>query len=164
MKNLFNLSHYKLTSLDMGQLIPIGCHSVLPGDINLHWVDMLMRVSPLVTPVMHPVNASIHHFFIPWRILWDDFEDWITGGDDGNDASVFPQITLTPAEKSLADYLGFPIGTSITVSALKFRAMALLYNEYYRDQDLQSEVALDTTSGADSTTNTSWPPIVTGKL
>jgi hypothetical protein len=69
-------------------------------------------------------------------------------------ASVFPQITLTPTEKSLGDYLGLPIGTSIAVSALPFRAYALIWNQYFRDPDLETELTIDLTSGADSTTNT----------
>ena len=106
MKNLFNLSHYKNLTFDMGQLVPIMCHEVLPGDLQQQTTEALVRVAPLVTPVMHPVQVKIHHFFVPMRLLWEDWEDFITGGDDGNDTSVFPQITLTPAEKSLADYLG----------------------------------------------------------
>ena len=96
MKNLFNLSCYKNFTSNQGQLIPILCHEVLPGDLHQHTTEALIRVAPLNTPVMHPVNVKIHHFFVPTRLVWDDFEDFITGGDDGNDASVFPQITLTP--------------------------------------------------------------------
>jgi hypothetical protein len=154
MKNLFNLSHYKNFTSDMGQLVPIMLHEVLPGDIQQHYTDILLRVSPLNTPVMHPVQVKIHHFYVPTRLVWDDFEDFITGGDDGNNASVHPQITLTPAEKTLADYLGLPIGTSISISALPFRVYAKIWNEHYRDPDLETELTIDTTSGADSTTNT----------
>jgi hypothetical protein len=154
MKNKFNLSHYKNLTFDMGQLVPIMCHEVLPGDIQQHYTDALLRVAPLNTPVMHPVKVGIHHFFVPSRIVWDSFEDFITGGDDGNDASVFPTITLTATEKSLADYLGIPIGTSLSVNALPFRAYAMIYNEYFRDKDLQTALTIDTTSGADTTTNT----------
>jgi hypothetical protein len=154
MKNLFNLSHYKNLTFDMGQLVPIMCHEVLPGDLQQQTTEALVRVAPLVTPVMHPVQVKIHHFFVPMRLLWEDWEDFITGGDDGNDTSVFPQITLTPAEKSLADYLGLPIGTSLAVNALPFRAYAKIWNEHYRDQDLQTELTIDTTSGPDTTTNT----------
>jgi hypothetical protein len=154
MRSKFNLSHYRLTSFNQGQLIPVMAEAVLPGDLLQHQTEALLRVSPLVTPVMHPVHVEFRSFFVPNRIIWDDWEDFITGGDDGNDASVFPQITITPTEGSLAHHLGFPIGTSITVSALKFRAMAKIWNDYYRDPDLQTELTVDTTSGADTTTNT----------
>ena len=96
MKNLFNLTHYHNTTGNMGELLPIMRHEVLPGDVQQHSTELLLRVAPLLTPVMHPVQVKIHHFFCPTRLVWSDFEDFITGGDDGNDASVYPQITLTP--------------------------------------------------------------------
>jgi len=154
MKNKFNLSHYKLLTCDMGQLVPIMCQPVLPGDIRQQKTDLLVRVAPLLTPVMHPVQVKVHNFFVPYRLIWEDWEDFITGGDDGNNASVFPQITINPAEKTLADYLGLPVGTSSAYSALLFRAYAKIWNEHYRDPDLETELTIDLTSGADTTTNT----------
>ena len=138
----------------MGQLVPIMCHEVLPGDVHQHQTEALLRVAPLNTPVMHPVQVKIHHFFVPTRLVWDDFEDFITGGDDGDNSSVYPTITITPAEKTLSDYLGLPIGTSLTISALQYRVYAKIWNEYFRDPDLETELTIDTSSGADSTTNT----------
>ena len=149
MKNKFNLSHYRLTSMDMGQLVPIMCEPVLPGDLMQHSVDSLIRVAPLATPVMHPVDVKVNSFFVPTRLIWDDFEDWITGGDDGNDASVFPTFTdQGVTEGSLADHLGLPINGSpvSTSSALPFRAYALIWNTYFRDPDLQTELTIDKTS------------------
>lgn len=153
-----NLGHYRLLSCDQGQLVPIGLQQVIPGDSFEHSTSALIRVSPLVTPVMHPVRARIHHFFVPHRLVWDDFEDFITGGPNGTDASTFPTIT-TPASTgfavgSLADYLGVPTGVpDEPVSALPFRAAALVFNEYYRDQDLVTPLTIDTTSGSDTTTS-----------
>lgn len=149
-----SLSNYKLLSLDMGELCPIGVMEVLPGDSIQHATTALVRCSPLLAPVMHPVHCFIRHFFVPNRLIWDDFEDFITGGPDGNNASVAPTITGVQAEGSLGDYLGLPVGTNSTYSALPFRAYALIYNEYYRDQDLQSELVISTASGADTTTST----------
>ena len=120
-----SLSNYKLLSCDQGQLVPIGLREVLPGDSFQHSTSALIRVSPLVTPVMHPVRARIHHFFVPHRLVWNDWENFITGGPDGLNASVFPTIT-TPASTgfavgSLADYLGVPPGVpDEPVSALPF--------------------------------------------
>lgn len=152
----FNLSNYKLLSCDMGELVPIGLQEVLPGDTFQHNTNLLLRVSPLLAPVMHPVRVRIHHFFVPTRLCWTSFEDFITGGEDGNNAAVFPTITLaSAAEGSLADYLGVPPGVaSLQVSAIPFRAYALIYNEFFRDQDLETEVGFVKTSGADATTNT----------
>lgn len=158
-RSKFSLSNYKLLTCDMGELVPIGITEVLPGDTIQHHTSALLRVSPLNSPVMHPVHVRIQHYFVPHRLIWDDFEDFITGGPDGMDASVFPTIAMpagTGAEVgSLADYLGVPTGVAdLEVSALPFRAYAAIYNEWIRDQDLQTELVIDTTSGADTTTST----------
>lgn len=152
-----NLGHTQLLTCDMGQLVPIGLTEVLPGDTIQHATSLLIRCSPLATPPMHPVRIAVHHWFVPNRILWDDWEDFITGGPDGDDASVFPTISfINPTQGTLADYLGISPGTfTRSVSALPFRAYAKIYNEWYRDQDLMPEVGLSTASGVDSTTNIS---------
>jgi len=158
-RNKFNLSYTKLFTCDMGELIPIGLTEVLPGDTIQQSTSMLLRCAPILAPVMHPVRVAIHHWFVPNRLIWEDFQDFITGGPDGLDASIFPTITIGggsgAAIGSLADYLGVPTGVNnIEVSALPFRAYAKIWNEFYRDQDLQSELVIDETSGPDTTTNT----------
>ncbi|AZL82753.1 major capsid protein [Apis mellifera associated microvirus 48] len=155
-RSKFNLSHSNLLTLDMGQLVPLGCPmEVLPGDTIEHVVSLLCRAMPLQTPPMHRVRMKIHHWYVPHRIIMDDWEDFITGGPDGNDATVFLTISLAAvAEKSLADYLGVPVGFTGPVSALPFRAYAKIFNENYRDQDLVTAVAMSTGSGVDATTNT----------
>ena len=158
-RSKFSLSNYKLLSLDLGELVPIGMYEVLPGDTVQQATNALVRASPLVAPVMHPVHARIHHWYVPYRLLWEDWEDFITGGPDGQDSSVFPTITIGGGSGapvgSLADYLGVPPGVNnIEVSALPFRAYAMIFNEWYRDQDLQTELAISLASGADSTTST----------
>lgn len=158
-RNKFSLSHYRLFSGRMGYMMPIGITECLPGDTFQQATSVFLRCSPLVTPVMHPVHVTVHHWFIPTRLLWDDWEDFITGGPDGMDASIMPTITASAeggfAIGSLADYMAVPTGIpSLEVSALPFRAYALLYNECYRDQDLEEPLDLSLESGPDSTTNT----------
>lgn len=151
-----SLSNYKLLSCDQGQLVPIGLQEILPGDTFDHSTSALIRVAPLATPVMHPVRARIHHFFVPHRLIWSDWENFITGGPDGLNASTFPTISSGAgfAVGSLADYLGVPPSVaSLSVSALPFRAYALIWNEFYRDQDLQTALTIDLTDGVDTTTN-----------
>jgi len=161
------LSSTFLASMDLGEIIPINLVEILPGDTLQKATSALIRCSPLLAPVMHKVNVDIYDFFVPNRLVWDDWEDFITGGEDGEDASVFPTIT-TPASTgfavgSLADYLGVPPGVaSREVSALPFRGYALIFNEWFRDQDLVTPLVIDTTSGADTTTsvalqNAAWP-------
>lgn len=76
----FSLSNYKLLSMNQGQLIPCGVTEVLPGDSIQHATSVLIRTQPLNTPVMHPVHVTIHHWFCPFRLIWEDWEDFITGG------------------------------------------------------------------------------------
>lgn len=157
-RNKFSLSHYKLLTMDQGPLVPCGLIEVLPGDTFQHSTSALIRVTPLMRPVMHPVHVRIHHWFVPHRLIWDDWEKFITGGADGFDASVFPTINFganEPAVGTLGDYLGLPAtAAGPTVSALPFRGYAKIWNEWYRDQDLQTELGLSTASGTDSTTST----------
>lgn len=158
-RSKFSLSHYRLFSGRMGMMMPIGITECLPGDTFQQATSVFLRCSPLVTPVMHPVHVTVHHWFIPTRLLWDKWEDFITGGPDGMDASIMPTIKA-PAEGgfavgSLADYMAVPSGIpNLEVCALPFRAYALLYNECYRDQDLEDPLPLSLESGVDTTTNT----------
>lgn len=163
-KSNFNLSHTHLTSFDMGELVPIGLIPVIQGDVFRMSTSMLVRLSPMLAPVMHPTHVTIHHWFVPTRLVWDDFEDFITGGPIGTSAPTFPTVTLPNSGAggvvagTLADYLGVPLGynndnTGYTVSALPFRSYSMIWNENYRDEDLQTALTVSTASGADSTTN-----------
>lgn len=157
-RNKFSLSSTKLFSCDLGELIPCGLTEVLPGDTMQQNTSCLVRFAPLLAPVMHKVNVQLSHWFVPHRLVWEDWEDFITGGPDGNDDSVFPTIT-TPASTgfgvgSLGDYLGVPPTVpSREVSALPFRGYALIFNEWFRDQDLQTPLTIDLSSGPDTTTS-----------
>lgn len=160
-----SLSNYKLASFDMGELIPCGLTEVLPGDSIQQATSALVRVSPLLAPLMHPVQIRIHHWFVPHRLVWDSWEDFITGGPDGEDDSAFPTKTISYTAGSpdtgsgivggLADYLGVPPKINgLVVSALPFRGYNLIWNEWYRDQDLQVEAVVDTGDGNDTLTAT----------
>lgn len=132
------LSHYRLMSGHMGNLLPCGVVEVLPGDSFDHSSSALIRVSPLVAPVMHPCTVRIHHFFVPNRIIWDGWEDFITGVDLVESP---PTITVAgdPSTQPLLDYLGIPPVTGVSVSELPVRAYNKIFNEYFRDQDLVTE-------------------------
>lgn len=155
-RSKFSLSNYKLASMKFGYVVPVNLTEVLPGDSIQQSTSVFMRLAPMNAPVMHPVHMTTYHFYVPTRIIWDDFEDFITGGPDGTDLSVPPTISISPAAGSLADYLGLPLVTSpISISALPFRAYNLIWNEYFRDQDLMEEVPISLESGVDTTTSTS---------
>lgn len=147
-----NLSHYHLCTADMGQLIPIGHTPALPGDTIQHHANVLLRVSPLAAPIYHPITARVHHFFVPYRLIWpkgvgedpgDNWEDFITGGPNGDNAATPPTITTTGTQNDMLDYLGIPPVAGVEVNAFPVRAANLCYNEFYRDQDLCAERDLD---------------------
>lgn len=157
-RSKFNLSYTNLFSCDMGELIPVGLLEVLPGDTIQISTAALLRCAPMLAPPMHPVDVRIHHWFVPNRLTWDSWEDFITGGPDGYNTQVTPYITVAAggvAVGTLADYMGVPTGanaTSINVNALPFRAYQLIWNEYYRDQDLQTKAVVSTADGVPDTT------------
>lgn len=165
-RNKFNLSHYHLLTCDMGKLVPCGVTDVLPGDTFVGSTSALVRMSPMVAPVMHPIEVRIHHWFVPYRLLWDEFEDFITGGATGMDTPAFPQVNVNNASiSSLHDYFGIPTEKKqdLKVSALPYRAYSLIYNNFYRDQDLEQEISISYASGVDSTTNTTLQNVAWSK-
>ena len=144
-KSVFDLSYSKLLTCDMGQLIPVVCDEMVPGDTFEMGAEIIVRFQPLVAPILHPINVYVHSFFVPYRLLWDQWEDFITRGVTGDLEPVIPRWTPTnTAIGSLWDFLGFPTGV-VPTGALPLdfvrRAYNLVYNEYYRDETLIAEVA-----------------------
>ncbi|QXP07843.1 MAG: major capsid protein [Arizlama microvirus] len=153
-RSMFNLSYEKKFSCDMGQLIPVMCDEVIPGDVISLGSSMIIRFQPLVAPVLHEVDVYVHSFFVPYRLLWEDWESFITGGPLGTDAPTLPRWDPSTNNEvalgSLWDYLGFPILAAAPSAAtlslpMDFprRAYAFIFNEYYRDETLQAEVDYD---------------------
>jgi len=148
--NKFNLSHDKKLSLKMGNLTPVLIMDTVPGDSITLRGNMMIRLAPMLSPVMHRINAYIHYFFVPNRIIWDGWEDFITGGDNGDDETVWPYLEYEPTDyeySSLPDYMGLPTNDDVlgggepqNVSAIPFAAYNKIYNEYYRDQNLITPV------------------------
>lgn len=154
--NVFDLSHEKKLSTVMGKITPVACIDLVPGDKISIKSSVFIRFAPMVYPVMHQVNAYIHYFFVPNRILWENWEKFITGGEFGNDNSVHPYINLDLAnigKGSLTDYLGLPLGTDVgapgdvPVNAFPFAVYQKIYQDYYRDENLIAEQPLSWTLG-----------------
>ena len=162
----FNLSHEVKLTGNMGDLIPFFAQEVYPTDKSKVDSEMLIRLAPMTAPVMHRINAYTHYFFVPYRLIFDKWQDFITGGEDGMDNTVPPFIYMDSSYSEerkrylesgkLADYLGLPSlpddydladFPALQVSALPFRAYQLIYNEFYRDQNLQEKVPLTKNSG-----------------
>lgn len=148
-RNRFNLSHENKLSMNMGQLVPILCQEVMPGDAFKVNTQAMIRFAPMISPVMHRVDAMIWYFFVPNRLLWDDWEDFITGGREGEDSPIPPYFNAWGenfGNGTLADYLGVPDlshlqqAAAVKVSALPFRAYYQIINDYFIDQNVQQPV------------------------
>ena len=139
--NQFDLSHDRKFSMKLGEITPILVNECVPGDkFNISSTNLL-RFAPLIAPVMHQSSVYIHFFFVPNRILWSNWEDFISGGEDGLADPAFPVIkpNATLATGSLLDYLGLPTGQATgtdTFNALPILAYNKIYNDYYRDQNM----------------------------
>lgn len=155
-KNKFDLSHETKLTLSMGRLVPILCQEVIPGDRFRVSSQVFLRFLALIAPVMHRIDVTVHYFFVPNRLMWSAWQDFITGGESGLLAPAVPTFnignvnTISPTylrTGSLLDYLGFPVcNTAQTPDSSRFgdnfsllpaRAYQLIYDQYYRDQNLQ---------------------------
>lgn len=152
-RNVFDLSHENKLSMNMGKLVPILCQEVVPGDSFRMNTEVFIRMAPMVAPVMHRINVYTHFFFVPNRLVWDKWKDFITGGNNPGEVVPFPAIPVNLTVRSkissgtLGDYLGIQASTGLTnpngdvkISSLPFRAYQLIYNEFYRDQNLQNPI------------------------
>lgn len=178
-RSTFDLTHSNKLTCNMGELVPFMCQPVVPGDTWSNRSKLLIRFAPLIAPVMHKISVYTHFFYVPYRLVWDNWESFWTGNNDNSKQEfngTFPQLTYCddmfvqakggPMEKlfkpgSLADYLGLPTSEQVTsssstammnenVSALPFRAYQLIYNEYYRDENLVPEIPIPTDDGLHS--------------
>lgn len=151
--NSFDLSHDRKFTCGMGKLIPILCLEILPGDtINLV-SQQLLRLMPLVSPVMHRINVFTHYFFVPNRLMWEGWEEFISNPTAVD--NVHPSFARQGYQiGSIGDYLGYPTqevisGASVDLNAFPGSAYAFIYNEWYRDQNLQEPLEYKLVDGND---------------
>lgn len=153
-RSRFDRSHSVKLSGNVGDLIPFYCDEVLPGDTFQIDTSKLVRLQTLVTPVMDNIYLDTYYFFVPCRLVW---EHWRELMGENTSAPWFPDVEYSVpqvtsplssgggssesgwAEGTIADYMGIPPGVSgLSISALPFRAYALIYNEWFRDENLQT--------------------------
>lgn len=151
-RSKFDRSHQLLTTINEGDLVPIYCDEVLPGDTARVRLNGLIRMSTPIYPVMDNCYMDTYFFFVPCRLLWKHWENMF--GE--NDTNYWAEKTeySTPTCKfgmargiqngSIGDYLGLPtnIDSPITVNALPARAYAMIYNEWFRDENLEAPLML----------------------
>lgn len=156
--NTFKLNHDVKYSMQMGTLIPTLVQEVLPGDVFKIKAETLIRFAPLIAPVMHNITCFTHYFFVPNRIVWPNWEDFISPDLAKTAPPAWPYLRITRAEarggkSTLWDYFGLPptktgeTGVMPDVSAIPFAAYQAIYNEYYRDQNLIPEVNYQLNNG-----------------
>lgn len=153
--NLFDLSHDHKLSCNMGYLNPVLCLECVPGDkINVSQ-EALIRLAPMTSPVMHRMNVMFDTFYVPSRLLWPNFENYITNTKVGGSLPAFPTIDYHAGNYTpLMDMMGLPdhakAAPGVRVTAMQFAAYQKIYNEYYRDQNLSVKVK-DTLEDGDNT-------------
>lgn len=152
--NSFNLSNDVKLSCNMGYLIPVNNIDCIPGDRINAKSTVMMRLAPMLAPIMHKADVYLHHFFVPNRLIWPNWEDFITAGVPDENTPAHPYFeTVYSQNGSIWDYMGLPSGPGGTpvvlnkVNALPFAAYQKIYNDYYRDENLIPEVVTELIDG-----------------
>lgn len=154
-RSVFDLSHDVKMSLKYGKLYPSMVMECVPGDKVTLSCEALVRFAPLVAPVMHRINVFMHYFFVPTRLLWPGWEDFITQQPYDGVPPTHPYMvydnTITTEQVSDISYFGLPKAsgpiTGVNINPFPFAAYQMIYNEYYRDQNLIPEVDFELADG-----------------
>lgn len=155
-RSQFDRTHGYKTTFDVDYLIPFFSDEVLPGDTFSLQMSHLVRLATPIFPIMDNLHLDTFFFFVPNRLLWDNWERFNGAQDKPTDSTDYLIPTITaPAGGftigSVYDYLGLPTGVAgIEVNALYFRALNLIYNEWFRDQNLIESLPVPTGDGPDS--------------
>lgn len=157
-RSAFSVRDFHKTTFGIGTLVPFFWDEVLPGDSLRTHMSALVRLANPIVPVMDNLYFQTFFFFVPFRLVWDHWEQFIAGPKDAADTTRYlvPQIPVVNADcspGSIADYLGLTVNgsaNSINVSALPFRAYSLIWNEWFRSQQLQNAVVVSTGDGPDA--------------
>lgn len=151
-RSKFDRSHQLLTTINEGDLVPIYCDEVLPGDTAKVRLNGLIRMSTPIYPIMDNCYMDTYFFFVPCRLLWEHWENMF-GENDTNywaEKTEYSTPTCTIGGTSglnngtIGDYFGLPTGVvkGIKVNALPARAYAMIYNEWFRDENLEAPLML----------------------
>lgn len=161
-RSVFDRSHDYKTTMDAGYLIPFFVDEVLPGDTFKLRVNAFVRMNTLVAPFMDNVFMDTFFFFVPSRLVWDNWQRFCGEQKNPGDSTDFliPSLsgTNTFTNGSIFDYMGLPTGvplnpTNTPINALPFRAYNLIYNEWFRDENLIDSIPVTTGDGPDPISN-----------
>ena len=152
-RSKFDMSHTVKTTFNVGELIPFDVLEVLPGDTFNIETNILARLQTLITPLMDDLYLDTYYFFVPNRLVWEHWKEF--NGENTKNAwypsttYTVPQLTIKGNDDlngSILDYMGIPTNTkensniSLSINVLPIRAYNLIYNEWFRDQNLQDPV------------------------
>ena len=159
-RSAFNRSHGFKTTFDSGYLVPILVDEALPGDTFNLRMSAFARMATPITPFMDNLYCDTFFFAVPVRLVWDNWQKFNGEQEDPGDSTDYlvPQM-VSPASTghavgSLSDYMGIPTGIEqLTHSSLWHRAYNLIWNEWFRDQNLQDSVVVDRDDGPDNDTD-----------
>ena len=161
-RSVFDRSHDYKTTMDAGYLIPFFVDEVLPGDTFKLRVNAFVRMNTLVSPFMDNVFMDTFFFFVPTRLVWDNWQRFCGEQKNPGDSTDFliPSLsgTNTFINGSIFDYMGLPTGVALDpantpINALPFRAYNLIYNEWFRDENLIASIVVPTNDGPDPISN-----------
>lgn len=161
-RSTFDLGHEKRLSTRMGKLTPVLISETMPNDTFYGSTEVYAKLAPLIAPIFHRLNLYVHYFFVPNRLLWEDWETFITGGRLGAEVTtppIPPRLDFNDLlnqglglldNGSWADYLGVPrvpdsaAGTFVerTIDAMPFGAVYKIYEDYYRDRNYEADTDL----------------------
>jgi len=158
-RSTFDRSHGYKTTMDAGYLVPVFCDEALPGDTFNCKMTGFARLATPIHPFMDNMYLNSFFFAVPVRLLWQNWEKFNGAQDNPADSTDYtiPQIAAPVSgwgEGSIADYFGIPTGVaSLETSALWHRAYNLIWNEWFRDENLQDSVPVPTDDGPDPDTH-----------
>jgi len=156
-RSSFDRSHGYKTTFDAGYLIPILVDEGLPGDTFKVNMTGFARLATPIFPIMDNMYMDTHFFAVPLRLLWTNWQKFNgeqTDPDDSTDFTIPVFTDYVPSSGSLSDYMGIPItANNITHSTLWHRAYNLIWNEWFRDQNMQDSIVVDTDDGPDDITD-----------
>ena len=175
-RNKFDLSRVNKLTCEAGEIVPFFLEECLPDDSFKLATANRIRLAPQVLPLMHQIDVSMYWFFVPCRILWPNWEEFITGGKDGTSEPIVPYFNFGQGSSSvfktsgvgmLSDYLGIPtnasgLGTAASPTPqsyifMPFAAYVKIYNDYFRDENFTEELPFELSDGYQTLVNTSSP-------
>jgi hypothetical protein len=154
-RSVFNRDHGLKTTFDAGYLVPIFYDEALPGDTFQCDANGFGRLATPIVPFMDNLYIETFFFAVPYRIIWDNWEKFCgeqTNPGDSTDYLV-PTISTTVLNSTLYDYLGVPTDKALTFNNLAGRAYNLIWNDWFRDENLQDSLTVDKGDGPDTPAN-----------